>query len=355
MQAPSTPWRWMMSSAPPSGDAAIAIIEFAGDVDAMLRLIGCEAVAVGDCVVRTVRDAQGQEIDRPLLARWDAERLTMMPHAGPLLMRGLLAYLSDRLGDASSEKQGAARLDSDEHARARAELPHALASAASPRAIDLLLTQPERWAAWRRAGKPHIASEPARTKMLRRLLLPPLIAVLGRPNVGKSTLLNALCQRTVALVRDEAGTTRDHVGVQVLLDGLLVRWVDLPGFEDGDSADSLAARGLAQAAALLRHADLLLLVGDGVTESPDLAGIARSVQHRQWAAHWAEVAAGCGAPASVMRVALRQDLAAARWQADASLSGLNQDRAAAEPLARQLRERLVPDALLQDEVPWRFW
>ncbi len=55
------------------------------------------------------------------------------------------------------------------------------------------------------------ASE-ARDRVLRRLIDPPLVVAIGPPNIGKSSLLNALAGRSVALVADEAGTTRDHVG-----------------------------------------------------------------------------------------------------------------------------------------------
>ncbi|QKK10189.1 MAG: GTP-binding protein [Planctomycetota bacterium] len=108
-----------------------------------------------------------------------------------------------------------------------------LSRAVSPRAVDLLLDQPARWAAQGLPAPPldTPSTSPELSRVLDRLVVPPLVVAIGPSNVGKSTLLNRLAGRPVAVTADEPGTTRDHVGSLVDLDGLIVRYVDTPGLQ----------------------------------------------------------------------------------------------------------------------------
>ncbi|MGR3484318.1 MAG: tRNA uridine-5-carboxymethylaminomethyl(34) synthesis GTPase MnmE [Paracoccaceae bacterium] len=105
------------------------------------------------------------------------------------------------------------------------------------------------------------------------------VAITGAPNVGKSTLLNRIAGREVALVSEEAGTTRDVLEAHIDLNGLPVTFVDTAGLrEAGDTVEALGiARGRARAAT----ADLVVHLGDAssapdgaivVTPKADLAG-----------------------------------------------------------------------------------
>ena len=90
----------------------------------------------------------------------------------------------------------------------------------------------------------------------------PTVAIIGRPNVGKSTLFNRLVGRRVALVDDRPGVTRDRrEGEGQLLD-LKFRVMDTAGFEDEDP-DSLPGRMRAQTEAAVREADVALFLIDG--------------------------------------------------------------------------------------------
>jgi GTP-binding protein len=89
----------------------------------------------------------------------------------------------------------------------------------------------------------------------------PMVAIIGRPNVGKSTLFNRLVGKKLALVDDRPGVTRDRrEGVAELL-GLDFRIVDTAGFEDED-AQSLPGRMRAQTQAAVDSADVALFVVD---------------------------------------------------------------------------------------------
>jgi GTPase len=87
------------------------------------------------------------------------------------------------------------------------------------------------------------------------------VAIIGRPNVGKSTLFNRLVGRKLALVDDEPGVTRDRREGDARLADLAFTIVDTAGLEEGDSA-TLAGRMRAQTEAALADCDAILFVYD---------------------------------------------------------------------------------------------
>ncbi|HEY0624058.1 ribosome biogenesis GTPase Der [Sphingomonas sp.] len=95
----------------------------------------------------------------------------------------------------------------------------------------------------------------------------PTVAIIGRPNVGKSTLFNRLVGKRLALVDDQPGVTRDRREGDADLLGVPFRIIDTAGFEDEDAA-SLPGRMRAQTEAAVREADVALFMVDaraGVT------------------------------------------------------------------------------------------
>ncbi|WP_293798522.1 tRNA uridine-5-carboxymethylaminomethyl(34) synthesis GTPase MnmE [uncultured Bosea sp.] len=83
-----------------------------------------------------------------------------------------------------------------------------------------------------------------------------VVVLAGPPNAGKSSLLNALARRDVAIVSPIAGTTRDSLEVRLDLAGLPVILIDTAGLRD--SADPVEAEGVRRARALVARADLVL-------------------------------------------------------------------------------------------------
>ncbi len=86
------------------------------------------------------------------------------------------------------------------------------------------------------------------------------LVIVGRPNAGKSSLLNALAKHDVAIVTDIAGTTRDVLREHINLDGMPLRIVDTAGLHD--SADPVEKMGIARAWQEIDQADLLLVIID---------------------------------------------------------------------------------------------
>ena len=87
-----------------------------------------------------------------------------------------------------------------------------------------------------------------------------VVAIAGPPNVGKSTLMNALARREVAIVSPHAGTTRDVIEVQLDLDGYPVTVIDTAGIRETD--DPVEQEGVRRARARAAEADLVLWLVD---------------------------------------------------------------------------------------------
>ena len=94
-------------------------------------------------------------------------------------------------------------------------------------------------------------------------------AIVGRPNAGKSSLLNALAGYERAIVTDIPGTTRDTVEESVLCGGVLLRLIDTAGIRDTE--DIVEQKGVERSRQAITSADLVLAVVDG-TEKPTGAG-----------------------------------------------------------------------------------
>src|SRR6202161_1052722 len=104
----------------------------------------------------------------------------------------------------------------------------------------------------------------------------PQVVIVGRPNVGKSSLMNRLAGKRIAVVEEQRGVTRDRKAVEVEWRGVTFDVVDTGGWlEAGDALETKVSQ---QAEAALKSADLVLLVVDAATGPVD---------EDSKAAHWA--------------------------------------------------------------------
>ena len=94
------------------------------------------------------------------------------------------------------------------------------------------------------------------------------VAIVGEPNVGKSTLLNALLQRERAIVSDIPGTTRDTIEDTFLLDGTLFRFIDTAGIRE--SGDTIERIGIERAYDTIRKAAVILWITDARKNSQEI-------------------------------------------------------------------------------------
>jgi tRNA modification GTPase len=96
------------------------------------------------------------------------------------------------------------------------------------------------------------------------------VAIIGAPNVGKSTLLNALAGREAAITSERAGTTRDVIEVRMDIGGLAVMLLDTAGLRE--AADDIEAEGISRALRRAAMADLrVVLLADGESIPADVA------------------------------------------------------------------------------------
>lgn len=313
----SVRWRIATSRNRP---AALAVIDLSADsspsLDAALAAVLGLVPAVGTIALRPFCG-----IDTGIAARATATNAVLMPHGGPAVLDGVSAAFG-RLGFEHAQRPPLRDRFPEAASDLEAEILGALAQAQSPLALDLLLDQPRRW------GVSPIGPASDRDRRLNRLIEPPLVAAVGPPNVGKSSLLNALVGRAAALVADEPGTTRDHVGAVVDLGGLVVHWVDTPGRRDASGAEAEAIRN---AQPVIESADLVLAIGDGASPDP------RSVTPR---------------PADLV-VAARSDLGSPGWRHDLAVSARH--GSGLERLVARVRDALVPPEDRESPDPWRFF
>lgn len=103
----------------------------------------------------------------------------------------------------------------------------------------------------------------------------PIVAIVGRPNVGKSTLFNRVCRRSLAIVHDMPGVTRDRHYAPAHIHGREVTVVDTGGF-DPESEDPMGQGIARQVQAAIEEADLVICVLDGT--APPLEADRRAVE-----------------------------------------------------------------------------
>ena len=91
------------------------------------------------------------------------------------------------------------------------------------------------------------------------------VAIVGKPNAGKSTLLNSLLNENRAIVSEIAGTTRDTIEEVINIDGILFRLIDTAGIRE--SEDAIEVIGVERSREKMREADIVVYMFDAETES----------------------------------------------------------------------------------------
>lgn len=146
------------------------------------------------------------------------------------------------------------------------------------------------------------------------------LALVGAPNAGKSSLLNALLGYERALVHDAPGTTRDYLEAPLELEGVPLVAVDTAGLRRTD--DPVEAAGVERALAVAREADLILYLADRSAPRPEPPELP-----------WERT----------IRIATKADLPAA-WRDPETLEVSALTGAGLDALRRRIRERLLGDA-----------
>ena len=106
-------------------------------------------------------------------------------------------------------------------------------------------------------------------------------SIIGRPNVGKSSLLNALLQEDKAIVTDIAGTTRDIVEGQISINGIILNMIDTAGIRETE--DVIEAIGVEKSIKMMNDSDLVLFILNNNEElTKDVEKLLKEVQNKKY-------------------------------------------------------------------------
>ncbi len=297
-----------------AGRAGVAVVRVSGPEAAhtIAALTGKATPAPRNAVLRRLRDASGAAIDEALVLFFRApssftgeDVAEFHIHGGRAIVEALLAALAGLglrpadAGEFTRRAVEAGKLDLT-RAEAIADLVDAGTEAQRRQALrqydGALADLYERWradliraGAWSEAildfsdeelpaetlTQVHVAirgivreiqhhmNDGGRGELLRDGLT---LTVIGPPNAGKSSLVNALARRDVAIVAETAGTTRDVIEVRMDLGGYPVTLADTAGLRQ--AVEAVEAEGVRRALARADAADLVLLLLDGSAEAP---------------------------------------------------------------------------------------
>jgi tRNA modification GTPase len=134
-----------------------------------------------------------------------------------------------------------------------------LSLARTQRTAEILLHQGQKH--WSKASEEQRASAAKWAEFGRHLTEPWEVALCGRPNVGKSSLMNAIAGFTRSIVSETAGTTRDLVTLETAVDGWPVRITDTAGVRE--THDPIESEGVSRSLDAIRTADLVVILLDG--------------------------------------------------------------------------------------------
>lgn len=310
-----------------SRGAALTVYELCGDVDSACASLGIHTVQCGRVGFRRV-----PQVDDTLCMRAGEHSMLVSLHGGKACARAMeQAFERARIfrggpGQRTTCPEAASPLE--------ASVLAALAVAQSSRAVPLLLSQPERWM---HCDRVCIGD---RFDPRHHLLAIPTVAIVGPSNIGKSSLINVLAGREVAVTFDQPGTTRDMVRARVEVDGLVVDFLDCPGIDETRMVeDQILADAQAAARHVVSEASCVIWCSDArcVVGSSDSVRFAAPTLH----------------------VATRCDLhGTTHWASEKEDRRIRTSARTGEgisTLAVALRKRLVPDEALQSPQPWRFW
>lgn len=126
-------------------------------------------------------------------------------------------------------------------------------------------------------------------------------AIVGRPNVGKSSLLNALLGYDRAIVTDVAGTTRDTIEEKAVVGGVLLRLIDTAGIRETD--DTVERIGVERSRNALENAQLVLAVVDSSSElnDEDIAILKEAAKCEKWILIWSKSDLSDGSTAVMLK------------------------------------------------------
>ena len=244
------------------GTSALAIVRIAGEgVPTFLADHFSRPTVPGRLVHGTLRDEKGV-IDDPVVAlALDGKSADITLHGGAWVIQAAIECAIGAGFVLVEQSAAPLWIMSEAKDALDAEVQLALPLARTELSARTLLAQPDAWRAFISAPRsPAEIQAVLDDRSLHHLLHPPTVAIIGLPNAGKSTLANQLFGQQRSIVSPVAGTTRDWVGEEANLDGLIVKLLDTPGRHETD--DPIERQAIAQSDPAIKTADLAILLFD---------------------------------------------------------------------------------------------
>lgn len=261
----------------PPGAGAIAVVRLTGPgVPPFLSKHFSKPARAGRCVHGVLAEGERVLDDPVVVVSRDGTVADVSLHGGPWVVRSVLE-LARRAGFDVHEAPGPPLAPDavDADGELERELLQYLPMATTELAVRALLAQEAAWEELERSPPTDSVAEILADRSLYWLLHPPRVAIIGIPNVGKSTLANQLYGRERVITADVSGTTRDWVGEIANVDGLAVMLVDTPGVRE--TADVIESEAIERSHEQVRAADLVVLVLDPTQpREPDQVALERA-------------------------------------------------------------------------------
>jgi tRNA modification GTPase len=263
----------------PPGVAAIAVVRLTGPgVSSFLAAHFSKPLSPGRCVHGDLTDGAAT-LDDPVVVLLPDGGADISLHGGEWVVQSVLA-LAKKEGFELTDPAQPISLDAVEGSTLlEKEINAHLPQARTELAVRVLLNQAAAWEQLIRRATPGPGERAQLARWLQKaegikseitailadrslhwLLNPPRVAIIGAPNVGKSTLANRLFAQERVITADMPGTTRDWVGEIANLDGLAVMLVDTPGIRQTD--DAIETEAIARSGEQIQSADLVVVVLD---------------------------------------------------------------------------------------------
>ncbi len=299
-------WSWLT----PNSMGAIGLLQVTGKVDNILRsLTGRSTWQENKLYLVNIAG-----IDEAVAVKTSSTCAHLMPHGGIQIRRKLDQKLVE-IGAKNTSEQRFPEANS----LLESQVLNVLSKAQSPLAAQLLLQQLKLL-----QGVTPTENDLNRSASLDHLIHPPTVVLLGAPNTGKSTLMNALSKQNTSIVHDQPGATRDAVGARIDCAGLIINLYDLPGFRETE--DLIEREAIEIARKIAGNATLTLLIND----------------HEQ---NWLEC------KTAHLKVRTKSELSES---ADADIYVSAEQATGIEKLCLAIRNAIVPDILLESPKPWFF-
>lgn len=257
-----------------SGRGAVAVIQFycsqltsTHPADSLFRSVGGKSLSQCKIGRITYGDWRHEDV---VVVRTSSDEWEVNCHGGPAPIHRILSDLETAGIQSVDQRPTTPESVAEDSATPKQQLKQLLLRSKTIPTADLILSQPDAFQEFSARIQTCVNSVQA-TKLVNHFLSwkplanhlvePWIVAIVGKPNAGKSSFLNAIVGYQRSIVFDQPGTTRDLVQCDVVIGGWPVQLVDTAGIRD-ESNDDIEQQGITAARMMIQSADLCIVISD---------------------------------------------------------------------------------------------